>query len=246
MKSAECCVLSAEENHRESADALSTQHPAPSTQHSALSNQHCIVRELGLAEYAATFEAQKRFTAERGPETPDELWLLQHQPVYTLGLAGKPEHLLIPSEVPVVKIDRGGQITYHGPGQAVVYLLIDLARRNLKVRELVTLMEQAMLDVLATHGVAAERREGAPGVYVKEAKIGALGLKISRGCSYHGLSLNVDLDLAPFTRINPCGYEGLASTSLKAQGLTVTTDAVLAQLAGRLAFLLDRDYPRTA
>ncbi|NSL53611.1 lipoyl(octanoyl) transferase LipB [Uliginosibacterium aquaticum] len=206
----------------------------------------CVVRELGVVGYAETFEAQKRFTAERGPETPDELWLLQHEPVYTLGLAGKPEHLLIPSEVPVVKIDRGGQITYHGPGQAVVYLLIDLARRNLKVREQVTLMEQAMLDVLASHGISAERRDGAPGVYVKDAKIGALGLKISRGCSYHGLSLNVDLDLAPFLRINPCGYEGLASTSLKEQGVTVGTDAVLAQLATRLSELLDRDYPRTA
>ncbi|MDO6386205.1 lipoyl(octanoyl) transferase LipB [Uliginosibacterium sp. 31-12] len=206
----------------------------------------CVVRELGVVGYAETFEAQKRFTAERGPDTPDELWLLQHEPVYTLGLAGKPEHLLIPSEVPVVKIDRGGQITYHGPGQAVIYLLIDLARRNLKVREQVSLMEQAMLDVLGSYGIVASRREGAPGVYVREAKIGALGLKISRGCSYHGLSLNVDLDLAPFLRINPCGYEGLASTSLKEQGVTVSTDAVLAQLAARLSELLDRDYPRTA
>jgi len=144
--------------------------------------------------------------------------LLQHEPVYTQGLAGKPEHLLESSEIPVVQIDRGGQITYHGPGQAVVYLLIDLARRNLKVREQVILMEQAMIDVLAAYGITAERREGAPGVYVRNAKIGALGLKISRGCSYHGLSLNVDLDLAPYLRINPCGYEGLRSTSLKEEG----------------------------
>ena len=202
-----------------------------------------VPRQLGLVDYAETFAAQKRFTAERGPSTPDELWLLQHPPVYTLGLAGKPEHLLAPSEVPVVHIDRGGQITYHGPGQAVVYLLIDLARRNLKVREQVRLMEQAMLDVLAAHGVAAERREGAPGVYVKDAKIGALGLKISRGCSYHGLSLNVDLDLAPFRRINPCGYEGLASTSLKEQGVATTCEAILQALAERLTVLLDSDYP---
>lgn len=202
-----------------------------------------IQRTLGIVDYADTFAAQKAFTAQRGADTADELWLLQHPPVYTLGLAGKPEHLLIPSEVPVVKIDRGGQITYHGPGQAVVYLLVDLARRNLKVRELVSLMEQAMLDVLASRGVAAERREGAPGVYVKGAKIGALGLKISRGCSYHGLSLNVDLDLSPFSRINPCGYEGLASTSLKAEGVTVSTDAVLAQLGQHLTELLERDYP---
>jgi len=212
-------------------------------QSSVLSPQSCVVRELGVAEYTATFDAQKRFTAERGPETPDELWLLQHEPVYTQGLAGKPEHLLETSEIPVVQIDRGGQITYHGPGQAVVYLLIDLARRNLKVREQVTLMEQAMIDVLAGYGITAERREGAPGVYVRDAKIGALGLKISRGCSYHGLSLNVDLDLAPYLRINPCGYEGLRSTSLKEEGASTTTDAVLAQLATRLTELLDRDYP---
>lgn len=213
------------------------------TQSSVLDPQSCVIRRLGVAGYVETFEAQKRFTAGRGPETPDELWLLQHEPVYTLGLAGKPEHLLIPSEVPLVKIDRGGQITYHGPGQAVVYLLIDLHRRKLMVREQVTLMEQAMLDVMASHGVLAERRAGAPGVYVRDAKIGALGLKISRGCSYHGLSLNVDLDLAPFLRINPCGYEGLRSTSLKEEGVTVTADAVLAQLAARLIELLDRDYP---
>ncbi len=212
--------------------------PLPLTPHPSL-----LTRVLGLTEYAATFDAQKRFTAERGPDTPDELWLLQHAPVYTQGLAGKPEHLLAASEIPVVQIDRGGQITYHGPGQAVVYLLIDLARRNLKVREQVTLMEQAMLDVLAGHGITAQRREGAPGVYVGEAKIGALGLKISRGCSYHGLSLNVDLDLSPYLRINPCGYEGLASTSLKKEGASTTTDAVLAQLATRLTELLDRDYP---
>lgn len=205
-----------------------------------------IPRTLGIVDYADTFVAQKAFTAQRGANTTDELWLLQHPPVYTLGLAGKPEHLLIPSEVPVVKIDRGGQITYHGPGQAVVYLLIDLARRNLKVRELVSLMEQVMLDVLASHGVAAERCDGAPGVYVKGAKIGALGLKISRGCSYHGLSLNVDLDLSPFSRINPCGYEGLASTSLKAEGVTVSTEAVLAQLGQHLTELLERDYPATS
>ncbi|MDQ7990656.1 MAG: lipoyl(octanoyl) transferase LipB [Candidatus Dactylopiibacterium sp.] len=205
-----------------------------------------VVRALGRVGYAETFEAQKRFTATRDAATPDELWLLQHPPVYTLGLAGKPEHLLESSDVPLVKIDRGGQITYHGPGQAVVYLLIDLHRRNLKVRELVSLMEQAMLDVLAAHGVAAARREGAPGVYAGEAKIGALGLKISRGCSYHGLSLNVDLDLAPFRRINPCGYEGLRSTSLAEEGVTVTTDAVLAQLALRLSELLARDHPRIA
>ncbi|MBS1208282.1 MAG: lipoate-protein ligase [Proteobacteria bacterium] len=239
MKSAACCVPGSEANHHEPAEALSTQT-------SDLRPQNCVVRELGFVEYVATFDAQKRFTAERGPDTPDELWLLQHEPVYTLGLAGKPEHLLVESDVPVVKIDRGGQITYHGPGQAVVYLLIDLARRNLKVREQVRLMEQAMLDVLAGYGIQAERHEGAPGVYVQDAKIGALGLKISRGCSYHGLSLNVDLDLAPFLRINPCGYAGLRSTSLRGEGVQTDVDTVLKRLARRLDELLERDHPIAA
>lgn len=203
-----------------------------------------LQRRLGLVDYQETWQAQQRFTAERGAETTDELWLLQHPPVYTLGLAGKPEHLLQASaDIPLVKIDRGGQITYHGPGQAVVYLLINLARRNLKVREQVRLMEQAMLDVLAGYGIQAERREGAPGVYVRDAKIGALGLKISRGCSYHGLSLNVSLDLAPFRRINPCGYEGLRSTSMVEEGAETNVDEVLDKLASRLSELLERDYP---
>ncbi|MEC5398619.1 lipoyl(octanoyl) transferase LipB [Uliginosibacterium sp. H1] len=209
-----------------------------------------LLRQLGTADYAPTWQAMQAFTASRGPETPDELWLLQHPPVYTLGLAGKAEHLLQASEVPVVKIDRGGQITYHGPGQAMVYLLIDLHRRNLKVRELVRLMEQALIDVLAGWGIAAERREGAPGVYVGEAKIAALGLKISRGCSYHGLALNVDMDLSPFGRINPCGYEGLATTQVKAEvekaensGLAITVAQAHEQLATRLAGLLEEHYP---
>lgn len=202
-----------------------------------------LVRELGLVPYAPTWQAMQAFTAARGPETPDELWLLQHPPVYTLGLAGKPEHLLQASEVPLVKIDRGGQITYHGPGQAVVYLLIDLARRGLKVRELVRLMEQAIIDVLAGWGIAAERREGAPGVYVADAKVAALGLKISRGCSYHGLALNVDMDLAPFTRINPCGYEGLRTTQLTELGVTTSVEETHRRLADTLARLLDERYP---
>jgi lipoyl(octanoyl) transferase len=201
------------------------------------------IRELGLVDYLPTWQAQQSFTAARGPETPDELWLLQHPPVYTLGLAGKPEHLLEASAVPVVKIDRGGQITYHGPGQAVVYLLIDLARRQLKVREQVRLMEHAMLDVLASYGIAGQLREGAPGVYVGKAKIGALGLKISRGCSFHGLALNVDMDLSPFLRINPCGYAGLRTTSLLEQGVKTQVSEVLAQLAQRLSERVQRDYP---
>lgn len=201
------------------------------------------IREFAVEPYEPTWRAMQAFTAARTAETPDELWLLQHPPVYTLGLAGKPEHLLQASEVPLVKIDRGGQITYHGPGQAVVYLLIDLARRGLKVRELVRLMEQAIIDVLAGWGIAAERREGAPGVYVADAKVAALGLKISRGCSYHGLALNVDMDLAPFTRINPCGYEGLRTTQLTELGVTTSVEETQRRLADTLVRLLDERYP---
>jgi lipoyl(octanoyl) transferase len=172
--------------------------------------------------------------------------LLQHPPVYTLGLAGKTEHLLEPSEVPVVKIDRGGQITYHGHGQAVIYLLIDLHRRKLMVRQLVRLIEQALIDVLADWGITAVRRDGAPGVYVGEAKIAALGLKISRGCSYHGLALNVDMDLAPFERINPCGYEGLVCTQVHDLGVDVTVEQAHARLAERLAALLQAQQENPA
>jgi lipoyl(octanoyl) transferase len=212
---------------------------ASPTAHSAL----LLRRALGIVPYEPTWHAQQTFTAQRGPETPDELWLLQHPPVYTLGLAGDVRHLLEASEIPLVKIDRGGQITYHAPGQAVVYLLIDLARRKLKVREQVRLMEQAMLDVLSEFGVAASRHEGAPGVYVGDAKIGALGLKISRGCSFHGLSLNVDLDMRPYLHINPCGYAGLRSTSLVEEGVNTNVNEVLDKLASKLTELLERDYP---
>ncbi|GAA5165395.1 lipoyl(octanoyl) transferase LipB [Viridibacterium curvum] len=203
------------------------------------------IHRLGLVPYEPTFADMKALTAMRGPETPDQLWLLQHPPVYTLGLAGKPEHLLEASEVPLVKIDRGGQITYHGPGQAVIYLLIDLARRKLMVRQMVNLMEQAVIDMLAGLGIAAERREGAPGVYVGEAKIAALGIKITRGCSYHGLALNVDMDLAPFSRINPCGYEGLACTQLADLGIALSVDEAHSLLAAQLEKLLEERFPLT-
>lgn len=177
------------------------------------------------------------FTAARTPETPDELWLCAHPPVFTQGLAGKPEHLLRDIGIPVVKIDRGGQITYHGPGQLVCYLLLDLKRRGLTVKGLVNRMEQAVIDLLAGYGVAAERLEGAPGVYVAGAKIAALGLKVKNGCSYHGLALNVAMDLSPFTAINPCGYEGMAVTQLSAlaSGADVESmDTVGAKLVDQL------------
>jgi lipoyl(octanoyl) transferase len=187
-----------------------------------------------LVDYAPTWQAMQDFTATRGPDTPDELWLLEHPPVYTLGLAGRPEHLLRQSGIPLVKIDRGGQITYHGPGQIVVYLLLDLKRRGIGVKELVRRMEQAVIDLLAEYGVTAERRDKAPGVYVGEAKIAALGLRIKNGCCYHGLSLNVDMDLAPFRNINPCGYEGLAVTQCRAVGITDSLDALGEKLVAQL------------
>lgn len=193
-----------------------------------------LVRELGRVDYLPTWQAMQQFTATRNPQTPDECWLLEHPPVYTQGLAGRPEHLIQATDIPVVHIDRGGQITYHGPGQAVVYVLIDLTRRNLKVRELVWTLEEALIRMLAKQGVVAERRAGAPGVYTGGAKIAALGLKISRGCSYHGLALNVDMDLAPYAAINPCGYEGLRVTSLREQGSVIDWQtagrAVIAEL----------------
>ncbi len=191
-------------------------------------------KPLGRVEYEPTWHAMQAFTRARNDDTPDELWLVEHPPVFTLGLAGKPEHLLRETGIPLVKIDRGGQITYHGPGQAVVYLLVDLARREIKVRELVSLIEQAILDVLRGYGIDAELRDGAPGVYVGSAKIAALGLKIANGCSYHGLSLNCDMDLSPFSAINPCGYPGLESAQLKDFGVVDPLDVVHRKLADAL------------
>ncbi len=173
-------------------------------------------RRLGEADYAETLAAMRRFTDERRADTPDELWLLQHPRVFTQGQAGRAEHVLAPGDIPVVQVDRGGQVTYHGPGQWVVYLLIDLKRRGLGVRELVSLIERAIVAVLAGHGIDGAADPARPGVYVDGAKIASLGLRVRRGCSYHGLALNVNLDLEPFGRINPCGYEGLAVTSMAA------------------------------
>ena len=170
------------------------------------------------------------FTARRGADTPDELWVLQHPPVYTLGLAGKPEHLLQATAIPLVKTDRGGQITYHGPGQIVVYFLLDLQRRNLGVKDLVRRIEQAVIELLGEFGVAAARRDKAPGVYVNGAKIAALGLKVKSAGCYHGLSLNVDMDLAPFAAINPCGYPGLAVTQTRDVGIPEGIDALAERL----------------
>jgi lipoyl(octanoyl) transferase len=197
-----------------------------------------ITRNLGLVEYHPTFEAMKAFTAQRGPDTPDEIWLLQHPPVYTLGLAGKPEHLLHTTTIPVVNIDRGGQITYHGPGQIVAYLLLDLKRLGFGVKELVRRLERAIIDLLAEYGVHAERRDKAPGVYVGEAKIAALGLRIKNNRSYHGLCLNVDMDLAPYANINPCGYAGLQVTRTRDHGISADANMLADGLARQLQLQL--------
>jgi lipoyl(octanoyl) transferase len=204
--------------------------------------QHPLIhiKALGMVDYEPTWRAMQRFTAERTADTVDEIWLVQHPPTYTQGQAGKPEHLLHQTSIPVVKIDRGGQITYHGPGQIVAYLLLDLRRWKINVRELVRLMEQAVIDLLAEYGVKANGREDAPGVYVGDAKIAALGLKIKNSCSYHGLSFNVDMDLSPFDNINPCGYEGLRVTQAIEVGITVPWEELQAQLTQNLVHGLQR------
>ncbi len=179
-----------------------------------MSRQPVQARELGLVSYQPTLDAMREFTDTRGADTADELWLLQHPPVFTQGQAGKSEHLLAPGDIPVVQVDRGGQVTYHGPGQWVLYFLVDLRRRGLGVRTLVDLIEQSLVRLLAEHDIEAAPDPAAPGVYVAGDKIASLGLRVRRGCSYHGLALNVDMDLEPFQRINPCGYAGLQVTSM--------------------------------
>ena len=178
------------------------------------------VRRLGRVEYEPAWRAMQEFTAQRGSDGADELWLTEHPPVYTLGIAGRAAHLpRVDNGVPVIKVDRGGQITYHGPGQVVAYLLLDMKRRGLSVRPLVRMMEHAVIDLLAAYGIAAEGRTEAPGVYVNGAKIAALGLRIRNGCCYHGLAFNVDMDLSPFHAIDPCGYSGLAVTQARDLGI---------------------------
>jgi lipoyl(octanoyl) transferase len=174
-----------------------------------------LIRDLGLAEYTPVWRAMQSFTDSRTADTPDELWVLQHHPVFTQGQAGKPEHVLDPHGIPVIQSDRGGQVTYHGPGQLVVYFLIDVRRRGFGVRALVDLVESSVVAVLGSYGVDAQLRKGAPGVYVADRKIAALGLRVRKGGSLHGLSFNVDMDLAPFSYINPCGYAGMEVTQLR-------------------------------
>ena len=197
-----------------------------------------IVRPLGRQNYIPVFEAMKSFTAARGPATPDEIWLVEHPPVFTQGLAGKPEHLLATGDILVVQTDRGGQVTYHGPGQVVMYPLIDVRRRHLGVRPLVNRLEQSVINLLAEMGIRAGTRPDAPGVYVNGAKIASLGLRIRHGCSYHGLSLNVAMDLEPFQRINPCGFADMPITQLQALGIDRPPDQVALALAHQLIDLL--------
>jgi len=190
-----------------------------------------IFRWLGRVEYAPAWRAMQSFTDAREAATPDEVWFLEHAPVFTQGLNGRPEHLLAPGSIPVVGIDRGGQVTYHGPGQLVVYPLIDLRRSGIGVRELVIALESAVIALAKAHGFAASGRRDAPGVYVDEHKLASLGLRIRRGCSYHGLALNVDMDLEPFGRINPCGMAGLKMTQLAALGVSGDVHRVARELA---------------
>ena len=173
------------------------------------------IRDLGLKYYQPVWDDMRAFTEQREESTTDEIWLVEHPPVFTLGLNGKMEHIVNAHDIPVVQCDRGGQVTFHGPGQLVVYILMDLQRRHWGVKKLVDRIEQVIIDLLADYSIPATRQENAPGVYVDDAKIAALGLRVRRGCSYHGLSLNVDMDLRPFSYINPCGFEGLASVQMK-------------------------------
>lgn len=200
--------------------------------HKALSM--VTVRDLGLQDYSQTLEQMRAFTDARTDQTLDEIWLLQHHPVFTQGQAGKPEHLLNPNGIPVVQSDRGGQITYHGPGQLIIYLLIDIRRLKLGVRQLVDLIELSLVSMLSDLGVESHARKDAPGVYIGASKIAALGLRIRKGCSYHGLSLNVDMDLAPFSQINPCGMQGLEVTQMRALGVCSDIESISERLVAKL------------
>lgn len=201
------------------------------------------VRALGRQPYEPVWRAMQAFTDARDDATCDEIWVVEHEPVFTLGQAGKPEHVLMPGDIPVIHVDRGGQVTYHGPGQIVVYPLLDLRRLKIGVREYVCKIEQAVIDTLLEWNIIARRREGAPGVYVGEAKIAALGIRVRRGCSFHGLAFNIAMDLEPFRRINPCGYAGMEVVNMAnlggPGGLEPVKPVLLAELARQLGVQLD-------
>ncbi len=189
-----------------------------------------IVRNLGLQDYDPVWRAMQSFTRQREADSPDELWLVEHPALFTLGLNGKREHLLKPAKIPIAHVDRGGQVTYHGPGQLLLYPLLNLHRHRLGVRQLVRLLEQLIIDLLASYHITAQNRIDAPGVYVGEAKIAALGLRIKRGCSYHGLALNINMDLEPFSRINPCGYKNMPVTQCLDLGIQADINIIATQL----------------
>ncbi|BCT91997.1 octanoyltransferase [Lysobacter helvus] len=197
--------------------------------------REALVRDLGRRAYEPVWRAMQAFTDARTDDTPDEIWLVEHDPVFTLGQAGKPEHVLMPGDIPVLHVDRGGQVTYHGPGQIVAYPLLDLKRLKVGVREYVHRIEQAIIDTLGDWNIHAVRRDGAPGVYVNDAKVAALGIRVRRGCTFHGLAFNIAMDLKPFHRINPCGYAGLQVTSMADLGGPSSLDAVKTRLLEHLA-----------
>lgn len=205
------------------------------------------IYHLGRAGYQTVWEGMQRFTESRDASTLDQIWLLEHPPVFTQGRAGQAEHVLAPGDIPVIPVDRGGQVTYHGPGQLVAYLMIDMRRRGFGIKHLVHSIERAMIDSLARHGIEAQAREDAPGVYLHSgAKIGQIGMRVRQSCTFHGLSLNVDMDLEPFSRINPCGHVGMAVTDMAAEGVSVTWQSMGEQVVSALCQLLscEADYRR--
>ncbi|WDS38188.1 lipoyl(octanoyl) transferase LipB [Pseudoxanthomonas sp.] len=202
------------------------------------------VHDLGRQPYEPVWRAMQRFTDARDESKPDALWVVEHDPVFTLGQAGKPEHVLAAGDIPVIHVDRGGQVTYHGPGQLVVYPLLDLKRLKIGVRDYVCLIEQAIIDTCAEWNITAERKDGAPGVYVAGAKIGALGIRVRRGCTFHGLSFNIAMDLEPFQRINPCGYQGLQTIALSDLGGPASIETVKTVLLEKIAALFKLELTR--
>ena len=206
-------------------------------------NLNLICRDLGVVAYETTWERMKAFTQVRSKEDQDEIWLLEHPSLFTQGQAGKEEHLLAPGDIPVIQVDRGGQVTYHGPGQLVAYVLIDLKRLGIGVRDLVSVLENAIIEILKLNSIEAYAKPDAPGVYVDEKKIASLGLRVRRGCSFHGLALNVGMDLSPFNRINPCGYQGLQMVDMAQLNSQVDFSNVKVQLANQLAEQLGYKHP---
>ncbi len=220
--------------------------PLPQASDAAPAAAPAFLRDLGRQAYEPVWRAMQRYTDARDDSTPDELWLVEHDPVFTLGQAGKDEHVLMPGDIPVLHVDRGGQVTYHGPGQIVLYPLLDLRRLKVGVKDYVCRIEQAMIDTLADWNIHAQRREGAPGVYVNGAKIGALGIRVRHGCTFHGLAFNIAMDLEPFSRINPCGYQGLQVTSMLDLGGPSSLDAVKPALVAHIARLFGLDVESAA